>query len=417
MIGPGEPRQRRVLRHLAVVAIAAYGAAGLFTLVVTAPMLPDDSAILIRAARRALAGQDPYLPAGIGAAFVYPPTALPLLAPLAFLPDRLAGSIWRILSASLFIWSLAVLASARRGTGLAMQASRRDARTVRPPERAAGDSGAPGAARPGSPGRHGALLLAAACLYAPPVEDLVAGQANAVVLLGLALFVTRGAPTCRWLADGGLAVAIAMKVTPALLLLAPAMRRESTVVARVIAAVLGLAAVSLAVFGTAPWPWYAAALHGLAAGDTSGSNLAPAALLVRAGVLDRATGRLGSAAIGGGVLAWCAYLACLRRQHLWRAITGMLVCGAVLASPVIWYHHLTWLAVPLAGTVEAGPRGRAWLLAVAALALIQADRPVEVFGGLPPVLAAAGAWLMLVATSIGLRDPEGVPPPRRSIIH
>jgi hypothetical protein len=46
MIGPGEPRQRRVLRHLAVVAIAAYGAAGLFTLVVTAPLLPDDSAIL-----------------------------------------------------------------------------------------------------------------------------------------------------------------------------------------------------------------------------------------------------------------------------------------------------------------------------------------------------------------------------------
>jgi hypothetical protein len=88
-----------------------------------------------------------------------------------------------------------------------------------------------------------------------------------------------------------------------------------------------------------------------------------------------------------------------------------MVCGAVLASPVVWYHHLTWLVVPLAGLAAARAAGWPRRLAVAALALIQADRPFEVLGGLPPVLAACGAWLMLVAASLGLRDREGTPLP------
>jgi hypothetical protein len=405
---------RRALRYVPGVAMAGYAAAGLFTLLVTAPLLPDDLAILVRAARRAVAGQDPYRPAGIGEAFVYPPTALPLLAPLACLPDWLVAPLWRTASAALSGCAFAaLLASARRGMRAASP------RSLPAPDAAGGvrqreaEVGpAADASKAWAVGRAPAVLLASACLYAPALEDVRVGQSNAIVLLGLALFATRGAPTARWLADCGLAAAIPFKRTPALLLIVPLVRREPGVVARVAAALFGLVAVSALIGGRGLWPSYAAALHDLAAGEASGANLAAGALLARAGLAGSMAGGLGGATIPAVVAASCLCLAACARARDWPSLAGVMVCGAVLASPVVWYHRLTWAGRAACGA-RRRPCGGGWprRRAVVALALIQADRPFEVLGGLPPVLAACGAWLMLVAASLGLRDREGTPLP------
>jgi hypothetical protein len=388
--------------------MAAYAAAGLFSLLVTAPLLPDDLAIFARAARRAMAGQDPYQPAGIGAAFVYPPTALALLAPLAWLPDWLVTPLWRTVSAALYGWACAaVLASVRcraSMTGPRPLPDSGDAGVARQGETEA--TVGPDAWKAPRVGPATAVLLAGACLYAPALESLRVGQSNAIVLLGLALFATRGAPTSRWLADGGLAVAVAFKVTPALLLTVPIVRRDAGVIARVGAAVFGLAALSVLLGGTGPWRSYAATLHDLAVGETSGANLAVGALLARAGLTESMAGRITGAAIPAVAAAWCLCLASRARARDWPSLTGAMVCGALLASPVVWYHHLTWLVVPLAGLVAAGAGRWAPGLAMAGLALVQADRPFEVLCGLPPVLAACGAWLVFVAASLGLRGRE-----------
>lgn len=411
MIGAVVGRVPRARRYLPAVALAAYAAAGLFTLFVSAPLLPDDLAIFIRAARRAATGQDPYQPMGIGAAFAYPPTALPLLAPLAMLPDWVAELCWRAASVALYLWAFAVLlASARSGTTAAMQGSlpgRRATLAARGRHTGAVPTSRLPAAR--TPAGTALPLLAAACLYAPVLEDLRVGQTNAIVLLGLALFVTRGAPTPRWVADGGLAVAMAIKVTPALLLMAPIARREVRIVARVLAVLAGLAALSLLGFGTGSWQGYAAVLPGLATGETSGSNLAPGALLARAAVWTGGAEWPGSAVIPAVVVAGCALLALRTRRSDWPALTGAMVCGAVLASPVIWYHHLTWLVVPAAGLVAAEPGGAPQRLAIAAVALVQADRPLEVLLGLPPLAATIGAWLLLVAAALKVASLKHAP--------
>lgn len=71
-----------------------YAACGLFSLLITAPLLPDDLAIYLDALTRARTGLDPYQPFGIGTSFAYPPTALALLAPLRALPDAMARPAW-----------------------------------------------------------------------------------------------------------------------------------------------------------------------------------------------------------------------------------------------------------------------------------------------------------------------------------
>ena len=57
--------------------------------------LPSDAPIFFEASRRAAAGANPYEPFSVGTSFVYPPTALPLFAPFAALPPRVA-STWKV---------------------------------------------------------------------------------------------------------------------------------------------------------------------------------------------------------------------------------------------------------------------------------------------------------------------------------
>jgi len=67
-----------------------------------------------------------------------------------------------------------------------------------------------------------------------------------------------------------------------------------------------------------------------------------------------------------------------------------------VSSSLIWYHHLMFLALPLAWLALAVPRRSAWAEAsLLGLGLIQATRPIEFGLSMSPWPAVAG-YLILV---------------------
>ncbi len=176
------------------VVAGVYAACGLFTVLITGPLLPDDLAIYVKAIADASAGVDPYQPFGIGASFVYPPTALVLLWPLHIFPPAILHNAWAVLSVVLYLLTMRLV--------WAMSMARHDGET---------------AARPSDRRRGLAWPVAgvtAAVMYAPFLETTVVGQANVIVLIGLMLFLARERSVPRWIGEAGLAIAIGLKVTP-----------------------------------------------------------------------------------------------------------------------------------------------------------------------------------------------------------
>lgn len=343
------------------------------------PRLDSDLGIYLEAARALVAGGSPYDTLGIGTivigeSFVYPPAILPLFVALAALGDSAARMLWLVASAALYLLALLSLYAA----------------LPRPQPR-------------------GALwaILGLGLAYAPFAETLAIGQINSLVLLGLALFIHGHAERrLAWAGDLAIAVAIIVKLTPGLLLLWPLLRGDWARLARVAFAAIALCMPALLLYGPGPWAEFVGLLPQLFAGvPRNPFNQAITGVLTSLTVpgspAEAAAAWVGRAA-SLLLLASFAAACWLRRRDNGGMTLAYGVAVVTTASSLIWYHHLTFLSIPLAWLALAapgGPRGRA--VALAALALVQLSSPLVGMLG-PPAWAAAAGYL-IVALALGAR--------------
>lgn len=349
-----------------------YLAAGLWNHWNVHPGLALDLEIYLRAGRLALAGQIPYDPPElnvIGVSFVYPPPTVPLFAALAAIEPWLAHGLWLVGSVALYTLALLGIYAAQEGVG-----------------------------------RAGLLAVLGLGLgFAPFLENVAIGQINSLMLFGLALFVLGHAiRRLAWAGDVALAAVILIKLTPVALLFWPLARGDWRRLARVALGVVALSLPALALYGPAPWMAFAQLLPDLLGGvPRNPYNQALAAVLTGltapGSAVEQAAAWLGRAFSPGLLGSWAAI--CWRRRG---ANAGaILACGVAIltvSSSLIWYHHLVFLALPLAWLALAAPRRPPWPgLALLALGLIQATRPIEFGLGMPPWPAVAGYLILVIA--------------------
>lgn len=226
----------------------------------------------------------------------------------------------------------------------------------------------------------GSLLPLLLLCFAPVWDDLYAGQINTFVLLALALALLWSNRGSQIAAGAALAVAIVLKTSPALLVLAFVVRRQWRAVAAAVVVVVLLSAAAALVWKVEYLGTYVDVSLRAANSRFDYMNLSPQTLWVRwcgepwADVLHKAVciAALVFAVRGPGVFA-------------------RLVVVMTMASPLVWYHHLVYLLVPIVALLRTAPLA-AWV----AVALIQVERPVAdhapVLAAVPTVLAAVILW-------------------------
>jgi len=344
----------------------------------TWPVAFLDSSIYREAAKAFLAGSDVYSgkfgPPGLP--FTYPPFALVVFVPLALLPSVLASVLAFGLSVAALLacvrWSQDYATSGRAGSWWL---------TV-------------------------ALAACASVLVEPVRTTLGLGQVN-LLLLALVLGLdARGGSRTGW----GAGIASAVKITPALLVVAQAVRGEMRAFWR------GVGAFALAT-GLAAIVAPAATRHyftSLLWDSTRPGNLRYIGNQSLRGAWERHLP--GAASIGWTVTSAAVLLAgawCVRRhrQDPWFSLTLAGVV-ALLVSPVSWSHHWVWVIPCLAVGARLGWRSPvAWtsmlLLAATLAEAVVWTQPV------PPLwsqdLFVVSGVAFLVASAFGPRDAATVP--------
>ncbi|MGQ9925817.1 MAG: glycosyltransferase family 87 protein [Chloroflexaceae bacterium] len=362
------------LTGLVIGGMGMYLAVGLWNHWNVHPGLALDLEIYLRAGHLALAGQSPYDPPDlnvIGVSFVYPPPTLPLFATLANVEPWLAHGLWLAGSVALYLLALLGIYAAQQGVGRTELAA----------------------------------MLGLGLGFAPFLENLAIGQINSLMLFGLVLFVLGYSERrLAWVGDVALAVVMLIKLTPVVLLLWPLARGDWRRLTRVALGAVALSLPALVLYGPAPWMAFAQLLPDLLRGvPRNPYNQALAALLTGltapGSTAEQTAAWLGRAFSLGLLITWAAI--CWGRRG---ANDGaILACGIVIltvSSSLIWYHHLMFLTLPLAWLALAAPPRSPWPgLALLALGLIQATRPIESGLGMLPWPAVAG-YLILVSAWI-----------------
>ena len=224
--------------------------------------------------------------------------------------------------------------------------------------------------------------------FAPLWDDLYAGQINTFVLLALALALLWSNRGSQVAAGTALAVAVVLKTSPMLLGLHFVVRRQWRAIGAAGVVVLLLSAAAALVWKVEYLGTYVDVSLRAANSRFDYMNLSPQVLWLRwcgegaAGMLHKAVcvAALVFALRGPGVYA-------------------RLVVVMTMASPLVWYHHLVYLLVPIVALLRTAPLA-AWM----AVGLIQVERPVAdhwpALAAVPTVLAA----LVLYCARYGGRD-------------
>ncbi len=303
-----------------ILSISLVGIGLLWPLRFVFPLLPSDLEIFLAAARELLAGGDPYQPFLIGASFVYPPTAFLLFTPLAALPEKLAALIFGGLSALAYFGALWILL-------WLLQPAVRGIRLV--------------------------ARVALFCLFTPFLVTLLIGQVNALILLLLSLFLL-GVSDERWgwLGDLALAAAIWIKMSPALLVVYPLLRRDGRRLARLGVGLLGWWLLALLCFGFQPWLSFAGIFPELLTSPSNRTLVAPMEWLPF------------DSPLLGLEVAWLKSLFSLALIGFWVwvvtrwdrksppfAVLALGVITMTIASSLVWYHHFVFLVIPLLAVI------------------------------------------------------------------
>jgi alpha-1,2-mannosyltransferase len=324
----------------------------------------QDLTVFWRAGARLVAGEPLYPPGDGFLAFRYAPGTALLFAPLALLPLPAAKVLW---------YALLVACGA---AAVRLVTPSRDARPVV------------------------TALLVLLAVARPLVEELACAQVNLPVLV-LLLLAFRAEDGRRPHVAGLLvALAIGLKLAPAVFLVELALRRRRRA--------LAAAAAGMALLAAAPLPWYGLsgtlALHAdwvrSLASAAPGTSAAPGnqslfGLAARLG-LPAVAAELGAVAVIAFALA---QRAAERRRSL-------LLFATALASPMGWIQNFVCAMPAAASVVRAGPRRAAAAAALGALLLVplydvSGPRFEQWFFARSLPLAALAALFALAATSPG----------------
>lgn len=335
---------RLVLAFMLAVAGVRFG---LEVLSYLAPGYGEDFAKHWVAPRALAAGEDPYDPAvtkrlaeslDVMASdrtyfhylerFHYPPLDLLVFRPLSLLPLRAATVVWILLSSLLYLASIPLLLD------------------VLGFERRSAEAG---------------LMIAALLGFAPALGTMSLGQLEIAVFFALVLGLwleERGRPVAAGLA---IAVAIHIKVFPAVLVLFYLLLRRWRMVASIAAWTVALAAACLWAVGPqacGAWLLAESRYGALESGweQYLPSNLSIPAFLMKAAAFLSGGHEAAGIAIAIGRVAMVALLAVAsfavvraarggRDETLWAL--GALFTATSMASPLTFQHHLVWLALPL----------------------------------------------------------------------
>jgi alpha-1,2-mannosyltransferase len=329
--------------------------------------------------------------------FTYPPFAAVVLTPLAMLPAR--GAWWTMTALSLVI---CIVAGGRFGASIG-------ARFHRPPVVA------------------GILGVALVLGLEPIRESLGFGQIN-IVLLGLVLLDMWLLSTGR--AGSGIAIglAAAIKLTPAVLIVALLFSGQRSAARRAALAFVGAGALAAACDGRESWRYWTSIIWktdrvGLHPAKTGNQSLS--GVVARAEHLAHPTSIWLFFAVAALALsAWFAH----RATGWWADIRLLCVAAAAstAASPISWTHHYWW-CVPALGAMTYFAARTGSLLAWFALVLSYgafAIGPIQI----APYLERAGlGWanpirsdlygyisLLICLVLIFGRTPDGARGPARA---
>ncbi|MEV5705800.1 glycosyltransferase 87 family protein [Actinoallomurus sp. NPDC052274] len=268
--------------------------------------------------------------------FTYPPFAVLIAVPLAFVPWSVAQWLW----AALILLALTI--------------------TVRYAFR-------PLLAR--FPGWAPVLtgIIVALCAYPMPLRDQFRfGQVD-VFLMAMCV-ADCAAPRTRWPRGLLVGLATAIKLVPGVFIvyfLVTGRRREA------VTAVVGAAVVSLGTFLILPADsadyWFRALFDSERLGsNTATTNQSIRGMLLRAYLPDSVASALWL--LCAAVIAYVGFRAARRTALRGDEIGGIAITGlvGVLVSPVSWIHHFAWLVVVLGALVGTGRDWRALALAAGA---------------------------------------------------
>jgi Glycosyltransferase family 87 len=331
------------------------------------PYVNPDIDIFLNAGHKAVQGLNPYQPFEIGQSFIYPPPALLIFATLSFLPTGLSKLTWATLNFAALAGSLFI-------TWYSLP--------VNPQRRLAG------------------WVAVALLVFTPVLETLMTGQVNHFVLLGLALFALGVAkPKYEIVGDIGLAVAIVIKISPLLLVALPMVQRDWRRCLRIGLGLLALCLISALAFNFSIWTAFLEVLPKLFMGYPSPINQTiPPAIhrLFEFGGYDINVGWLGSLFTGLVLLIWVIVLFRRSKSGEPYQLVALGLVTMTIGSSLIWFHHLTFLVMPimylLATTrlTSVIPR-----LVLASVFLIQSNRLFESVTTLP--LPSIFGYLLLYA--------------------
>ncbi len=316
--------------------------------------IAGDFGIYLTAIRSAQAGESAYYPYDIGTSFLYHPAVLSLLSPLTTLPYAAAFGLWAILS----IMAYSILLKPVRV-------------------------------------HWGWLVFTLLVFFAPVMVHVLIGQINlfaAVAIFAAWRFSEKGRDNFAGVA---LAVAIVLKLSPALLLVYFIARRRWQVVTAAVVSVMFLTLIPVLQFGIRPFVDFISSTLQTVSGTTGLSLLSimeaagiPAASLLHKLIL--------------------LIVVCLLARAAWRrgsAFTfALFLLTMILFSPLIWLHHFVFIAVVLAIL----PLRRRWLpLIVLALVLIQCEEFVNLY---PPGILTTLAVLVLALVCWRAEDDRKIVP-------
>lgn len=324
-------------------------------------------------------GESPYLPFVVGESFFYHPFALTVFG-LVLVPGAGVGSLlWAAINVAAYGLTIAVLLRL------------------------------PGRAR--LPRWQRTLAVGLAVSFAPLWFSIHMGQVNAVVTCALALVLWLSLAERQTAAGLALALAVTLKITPLLFVAYFLIMGQFTAVIALVVGLVGLTVVPVIQFGPGVLADFVAFVP-LAGGELfrSSYNRSPTMVAIR--LLDAVHLRPPD-----GVLVWAQRviaggLALAALGMSWRRraqsggqawLFGALVVVMVIVAPLVWYHHNTFLIIPLLVALTARDRRLMWE-AVGAALLIQANLLLEfvsvlalrdpVLSGLPALIGQG--WLVML---------------------
>ena len=338
----------------------------------------NDFSVYYHAAREVISGRDPYQKSlGDWTPYIYPPLLAELISPLALLPLPIAAYLWFLISA--FSVVAAALMSARLATG--------DSEGVEPTE--------------------ASVRAIAACSVVLVIRFVLdtfdLGQVNGVVAALAVAHVYLYARDRRVLSALAIALAVSIKLTPAVLLLYHIAKGRLKFVAASVSLVAAITVVSFAAFGTrgvdAFQVFWARTLR-----NEQGYNFAYSGNQSLRGVIERLSGdvheyvdegqsrdpfELPTLLISLALLALSVRTANRSRSDL--ASAAPFFCCMVLLSPLSWKAHYVILIAPIAHllflSTAAATKARRWILSMLVVSFVLFN-----FTGTRVIGLAAAEW-------------------------